>query len=42
MFSFLFKKIEHDINTKESHHNIVVNTDGIEALYDFIEKNAGI
>ncbi len=42
MFSFLFKKTEHDLNTKENHHNIAVNTDGIEALYDFIEKNAGI
>ena len=42
MFSFLFKKTEHELVTQENNHNIIVNTDGIEALYNFIEKNAGI
>ncbi len=42
MFSFIFKRKKHILDTKENNYQIVVNTDGIEALYDFIEKNAGI
>ena len=42
MLNFLFKKKHQDVIVKERKQDIIVDTHGIEALYDFIEKNAGI
>ena len=42
MFEYLFKKRPKKDENKEKNTFFVVNQDGLELLYDYIEKNAGI